>query len=172
MDKLGLEFKQIIAYLIPGIVSLYAISFFIPPIEKLLFGQSGVPEDNSFLPIVLLSIGAGMAVNALTWATLRHVIEIKHPRPSLIYASLTDDKKNSFEIIIDQNYRYYQSYSNLFTSGMLLMVAYFVEEDFTVDGLLVAGILILIVLYFASQDALRRAYSELDRLIGNNSQSK
>jgi len=67
MDKIGLEFKSIIAYIIPGYLFLFSLSFYFPVIYKLLGGDKGVPEGSAIIPIIILS-----SENSLSGAEFHH----------------------------------------------------------------------------------------------------
>ena len=166
MNNIGIEFKSLIAYSIPGFVSLYAVSLYLPIVEKLLSGPKGVPEGTAIVPILFLSVGIGIVINAVTWALVRPLIELTGvPRPNLDYSELDETTKEAFKVIIDENYRYYQSYSNLFTSGGLLLIASLIEKDETPISFSVVGGAVLIILFFASRDALKRSYSNIEALL-------
>lgn len=172
MEKLGIEFKLIIAYLIPGILFLYATTFYSSATKKLLFGGNGIPESAAVIPIMLLAIGAGMMVNAVTWAVVRPVIEFTSmARPELDYASLTASDMQAFQVINDENYRYYQSYSNLFTSGIMLIASYTLSSESFNYTLVLVGLVFLVILFIASRDSLKRAYNGMESLVGVKKES-
>jgi len=166
MSNIGVEFKSLIAYSIPGFVSLYAVSLYLPTVEKLISGSKGVPEATAIVPILFLSVGIGVVINAVTWALVRPLIELTGvPRPNLDYSELDETTKEAFKVIIDENYRYYQSYSNLLTSGGLLLIASLVEKGETPIRFSLVGGAVLIILFFASRDSLKRSYSNIEALL-------
>ena len=172
MEKLGIEFRLIIAYLIPGIVLLYATTFYSSATKTLLFGQNGIPESAAVVPIILLAIGAGIAANAITWAIVRPIIEFTSTkRPELNYANLTASDMQAFQVINDENYRYYQSYSNLFTSGITLIASYALSSTSLNITLIIVSLILLLILFLASRDSLKRAYNGMESLVGVTKES-
>ncbi len=167
MEKLGIEFWLTIAYLIPGIVSLYATTFYSTATKTLLFGQDGTPSSAGVVLIILLAIGAGIMVNAVTWAVVRPVIELTSmSRPELNYANLTASNMQAFQVINNEIYRYYQSYSNLFTSTTILTASYVLNSTSLNITLILASLIILAVLFLASRDSLKRVYTSMELLVG------
>jgi len=172
MEKLGIEFRLLIAYLIPGIVLLYASTFYSTVTKTLLFGNNGIPDSAAVIPIILLGIGAGIIVNAITWAIVRPFIELTSvTRPELNYANLTESDMHAFQIINDENFRYYQSYSNLFTSGVALIVSYALNSTSLNSKLIIISLIVMAILFFASRDSLKRAYNGMESLIGKTKEN-
>jgi hypothetical protein len=90
MEKIGLEFKLIIAYLIPGSIGLYAAGMLIPAVQNLLGGPTSVPQGSAIIQVLVLSVASGMIINAITWALVLPIIErsCNMKRPHFDYSKL------------------------------------------------------------------------------------
>lgn len=166
MEKIGLDFKLIIAYLIPGSIGLYAAAMLIPAVEALLGGSAAVPQGASIVLVLVLAIASGMIINALTWALVRPLIEKTGvPRPKLEYSNLTKENEASFRNIIDNNFSYYQSYANMFTALVALFASYIYSEGLPRLDLIIPGGVICIVLFIAARDSLKRSYQEMEKIL-------
>jgi len=166
MEIKELEFKNIIAYLIPGVIGLYAISRHSSTISNLFVGGKQASEATSILLIVLLSLGIGIIINAITWAIIRPIIEcVGDTRPDLDYSKLNKDIMGAFKVIIDENFRYYQAYSNMFTSLIIFLLFYIYKNSILRGDIIVITIFTCIVLFFASRDSLNRSYRNMRLLL-------
>jgi hypothetical protein len=163
----SLDFGLIIAYVIPGFVTLYTISLYSEPVRSLLGGNTYVPQAGAIIPLIFLAIAVGIAVNALAWATLRHVIQATGvPRPDLNYALLTKEKSVAFQEIIQSDFRYYQYYTNTLTAFLLLCMGYVLRSVANrVEVLWLVATVLIVVLFFASRDSLQRSYSAIGALL-------
>lgn len=166
MDKVGIEFRLIIAYLISGCVGLYAVSFHSKVVANLLGGVSNVPTGSSIILIVILAIACGIVINAVTWALVRPAIERRSlRRPELNYYKLTEQQMGAFSVILEENFRYYQPYSNLLTSLLLLQISALIGRVEFPIIVYIALAVVCFVLYFAARDSLRRSYEGMERLL-------
>lgn len=172
MDKFGLNFGQLIAYLIPGFLAVHALSSFVPPFAALL-GEKGVPQAEALVPLLLLGLAVGVVVNAFSWAFLRPLFALTGVRrpPGLDYGRLQKDDIAIYETIVESNFRYHQFYSNILVAVLLLGPAWLLEplpEHLLRNGsfLAVAG-----VLFFAARDSLSRAYVRMDALLTKEGKS-
>jgi hypothetical protein len=163
----NLDFGLLIAYVIPGFVGLYAMSFYSKPMRSLLGSDRFVPQGGAVVPLVLLAIAAGISINAIAWATLRLVIQATGvARPNLNYALLTQEKSIAFQEIIQSNFHYYQYYVNTLTAFILLFVSYAMRNVRHSKALgFVGAVGLIVILFFASRDSLQRTYSAMDALL-------
>lgn len=163
------NFGIAIAYLIPGFVVLWGASYFSPTINGWLGpgGSGGEPTIGAFLYVLLGSLAAGLGVSALRWAmidTLHHATGVK--RPALDFSSL-QEKLESFVLIVEANYRFYQFYANMF-------VAIFITGACRIGafgnlggiGIWTVAFLTEAVLLAGSRDSLIRYYDRAKDLLG------
>jgi hypothetical protein len=168
MEKIGIEFKLIIAYLVPGCIALYAIGMYVPTVAALLGSGTAVPSGSSIIIVLVLAIACGIIVNAITWLCLRPLIELtSRRRPPLDYSLLSDSIAKAYQEILENNYRYYQSYSNMFTSLVILIAAALVKPGEIETFILISCVLVCCVLFLAARDSLIRTYDGMERLLGN-----
>lgn len=159
MDKLGLNFGQFIAYLIPGYLAIYPLAEVVPPLASLL-GEKGVPQAEAIIPLLVLGVGIGIIINAFSWALLRPLFALSGVRrpEELTYTKLRKDDIEVYNTIIEANFRYHQFYSNMVIAVLLHGPSWFVLP--VKDNLLrdTAFVLVVGVLFFAARDSLSRAY--------------
>lgn len=166
MEKIGFEFKLIIAYLIPGVIGLYAASLYIPAIRNVLGGDTFVPSGSAIVLVLVLAIASGIIINAITWAVIRPVIEwTSMKRPDLKYSNLKTGSMDAYNVILEGNYRYYQSYSNMFTSIVLLILTNIYRGDEMQSEVMFLGIVVCIVLFMAARNSLEMTYNEMGDLL-------
>jgi hypothetical protein len=167
LEKIGLDFKLIIAYLIPGTIGLYAAAMLVPAVGILLGGQTSVPQGASIILVLVLAIASGIVINAITWATVRPIVEAsgaKRP-PEFDYSKLSNDNKAAINNIRDNFFSYYQSYANMFTAILLVFFAYWYAQGLPRLDLTIIGTTICIVLFFAARDSLKRTYFNMQKIL-------
>lgn len=108
------NFGLLIAYVLPGFVTLWGISRFSPTVESwIVMDGAGAPTVAGFMYVTLASIGAGLTISAIRWAlidSLHHATGIEPPRWD--FAKL-DERFEGFTGLVENHYRYYQFYSNM-----------------------------------------------------------
>ena len=111
----GKNFGLVIAYLLPGFVTLWGVSYFSPTVDSwIVTSQQGAPTVAGFLYVTLASLAAGLTISAVRWAmvdTLHHATGIDPP--AWDFARL-DERLKGFLALVENQYRYYQFYSNMF----------------------------------------------------------
>jgi hypothetical protein len=163
------NFGLLIAYLLPGFVALWAVSYFSETVQSWL-GTSPVaaPTVGGFLYVTLGSTAIGLIISAVRWAildTLHHRTGINEP--NWRFAQLPE-RLPAFEALVEYHYRYYQFYSNmlvaiLFSYGTRLTALHRWPGH---DGWgEVALFLVVIVLFLGSRDTLRKYYSRASALL-------
>ncbi len=117
-DVTTTSFGLVIAYLLPGFVGLYGMSFWFPGLRQVystfLTAQSSV---GLFLLVVVAALVAGLVVNSLRWA-IYEWWRCDDLTPEEL-AKLGADEKilNAYLQRIDENYRYCQ-FSEGFSIGL------------------------------------------------------
>ena len=166
MEKLGLNFGLVIAYLIPGFLGLYALSQRVTPIKSLLHGEKGSPETGAIIPLLIVAMAVGMIINALGWIIVRPLITIsgvKRPR-DLDYTKLKVEDIKLYNVIVEANFRYHQFYTNMFFAILLLIPIWVVrpiwDNRIRNFSLLIVGL----ALFLAARDSLNRAYTRMSAL--------
>ena len=156
----ALDFGLAIAYVIPGFVALWGLSFFSPTVRTWFSS----PTDNSpavagFLYVLLASTAVGLIVSAIRWAVIDRVHAWTGlPSPQWDYAAL-NDRLPAFQVLVQHHYRYYQFYSNLLVAVILAYSArsaalrIWPGQGGWTDG---AVLLVVAILIAGSRDTLRK----------------
>jgi hypothetical protein len=169
----GQNFGFLIAYVLPGFVTLWGISHFSPTVAGWLLAPPGATSSaasvGGFLYVTLASVGAGLTASTIRWALidrLHHLTGIR--RPSWDDSKL-QERLGAFEALVENHYRYYQFYGNMLVAMLLLVGARMAVSGRgpTNPDLIDCGILVLAVLYWAgSRNTLRRYYTRAAFLLG------
>jgi hypothetical protein len=108
-DVTTTSFGLIIAYLLPGLLGLYALSLWSPRILALL--QSFKTAQSSiglFFFVALIALIIGVEMTALRWAVFELLLCRGNRLMPEDFAGMTSDKAAAFNVAIDENYRYHQ----------------------------------------------------------------
>ena len=68
------NFGLVIAYLLPGFVALWGVSYFSPSVASwIVVSQQDAPTVAGFMYVTLASLAAGVTVSAVRWALIDHL---------------------------------------------------------------------------------------------------
>jgi hypothetical protein len=167
MEKLGLNFGTVIAYLIPGFIGVYASARYVDTIHALLGGDTHIPDAAAIIPITLMALAIGNVINAVSWGLIRPLIALSGVRrpQGLDYTKLKKEDIPVYNVIVEGNFRYHQFYANTLVAIFLLTPTWLVlpfKENAVrnISFFFVAG-----VLFFAARDSLQRAYVRMSSLL-------
>jgi hypothetical protein len=161
VDKLELTFGSLIAYVGPGIITLYAISDYSITLTALFTSNDGSPSISSFFLLVVLSLMSGMVINCIGFLTIRKLfakIGKKPPAPS-DYARMESDSLSLANFVTDSTYRYYECYTNLTLSLLILIFSIvdnlifpnYAKSYIALSGLIISVAAVICTAYFAHQ---------------------
>ena len=106
------NFGLVIAYLLPGFVALWGVSYSSPTVDSwITASQKDAPTVAGFMYVTLASLAAGVTVSAVRWAfidQLHHATGIVPP--AWKFANL-EGKLQGYLTLIENHYRYYQFYA-------------------------------------------------------------
>ena len=166
----GKNFGIVVAFLIPGFIGSWGISYLSPTIRSWLFIQQptniGIP---ALFYVLLLSISVGMTVSAVRWAlidTLHHYTGLK--RPEFNFANLKGVLQE-FETINEHHYRFYQYYANTMVA---IICTYTIRAivlkiwPWSEPLILVCILFTVVVLFIASRNSLGHFYRRTSQLLG------
>jgi hypothetical protein len=169
----GENFGFLIAYVLPGFVSLWGVSHFSPTVRGWLITSASTastsPTVGGFLYVTLASVAAGLTASTIRWALidrLHEVTGIKRPRWD---DSRLHERLGAFEALVENHYRYYQFYGNMLVALLFLFVARLVAAGRSIADInpLDCAILALGALYWAgSRDTLRKYFSRAELVLG------
>ena len=164
-----LDFGHLIAFLVPGFVALFAITYISPEakviFEKSLETGSGVGAE---LGIGLFSIGIGVTIGAIRDMILDqiqfHTGVVKH---DLNWSKLSDKKTAAFDRAVNNTYRFAQFYGNMFIATLILVASRIITFSIAGNGWPTTLILVvaLFCLFLAHRYQLRQTYNTLNEIL-------
>ena len=164
------NFGLVIAYVLPGFVALWGVSYFSPTVESwIMASQQGAPSVAGFMYVTVASLAAGLTVSAIRWAIIDNIHHLTGVVPPAWNFVNLDDKLQGFLTLNENHYRHYQFYSNMFISAGFTYLAWLVWNG---KGLKAVGwanlyfVALEIVLFVTSRDTLAKYYSRVSQLLG------
>jgi hypothetical protein len=164
------NFGLLIAYLIPGFITLWGLSFSSESVRTwLVGGAAGGPSVGSALYVLIASVACGMTASAFRWA----LIDSLHHRTGLTKPVLNEarlaETLEAFDYLVEHHYRYYQFYGNTLVATVVAYAAWRHSAAAAGVGVgtLEAGLLLVILVFaFGSRDALSKYYAGGSLLLG------
>ncbi len=153
------HFGLLIAYILPGFVLLWGLSFHSPTIAGWLGTAGQTPPVSGFLYVMLASVGGGLLASTLRWLVVDRVhYRTGIPQRSWDYSVLPQTVA-ALEFLVANQYRYYQFYGNTFVAVLLASGAYVAASGKL--SLSAAAIVVLVecVLWAGSRDTLRNYHN-------------
>ena len=171
------NFGLVIAYVLPGFVALWGVSYFSPTVESWITAtQQGAPSVAGFMYVTVASLAAGLTVSAVRWAIIDNIHHLTGVVPPAWNFVNLDDKLQGFLTLNESHYRYYQFYANMFISAGFTYSAWLVWNG---KGLIASAgwanlyfVVLEIVLFADSRDTLAKYYSRVAQLLGTLSTPK
>ena len=118
------NFGLVIAYLLPGFVSLWGVSYFSPTVDAwITASQQNAPTVAGFMYVTLASLAAGVTVSAVRWAMIDHLHHATGIVPPAWKFANLEGKLQGYLTLIENHYRYYQFYSNMFVAAAFSFAA-------------------------------------------------
>ena len=156
-----------IAYLLPGFVALWGLSF---RVEQLRFwlGQANDASTTigGFLYTTLAALTFGLIASTLRWLvidSLHHWTGIRRPKWNF---SKLQNRLGAYSLLEEGHYRYYQFYANMLIASSVGYLGWRTSGVADVSGwedLLFAGFLCL--MYLGSRDTLYKYYGRVHALL-------
>jgi hypothetical protein len=162
MDITSTSFGLLIAYLLPGLVTLFGLSYWVPQLRGLFNAfVSGGSNLGLFLLLALISIAASLQVTLVRWAVFEELICKRYKLGPQDFKDMRDEGRfNAFRGAVDEHYRYHQFWgcmavafpivfigwareSHIFSnfwSGLFVVLLFLVLEGLTVLGAAMAYI--------------------------------
>jgi len=164
------NFGLLIAYVLPGILCLWGVSYFSPTVRS-WFGTAPTdsPTIAGFLYVTLAAIAAGMIASTVRWLvvdTIHHLTGI--PRPDFDFSRF-EDKFSAYDMLGEVHYRYYQFYGASLIALLFSYSCWRLSASLasTPLGLRDVGVLLLAGILFAgSRDTFRKYNQRLSMLLG------
>jgi len=162
----------LIAYLVPGATVLLGVSNFSPTLQSWFAATpTEAPTIGGFLYLTVASLGVGMTVSAVRWATVDQL----HARTGLKIPKRDFSKLGpnieAFQFLIRIHYEHYQFYANMVV-GMAVAYACY---RFRTGGVLPLGwpdlgfALLEAIFFITSRDTLRNYCDRTRQLLSGRS---
>ena len=169
MDELThRNFGLLIAYVLPGFVTLSSASYFYPELAQwFATAPQTTASVGSFFYVIISSLAVGLIVSAVRWATIDQVNEWTGlRRPKLDFTRLQENLQ-AFDNAVVLHYNYYQFYSNMAVALACVLVARWVEEGWLMHlKFSMIAITLEVIILAGARDALRKYYERLIGVLG------
>lgn len=161
------DFGLFIAILLPGFTALLGASYFSPTIRMWL---GSVPEQaptlGGFLYTTIAAIAAGLTVSALRWLILDTLHHCTGLRPPPWDFRRLGQRVAAYEHLIAIHYHYYQAFGGMVIAlPWLLISRHWGQQAVSLDVLDVGLVLLAVLFFFGSRDALRKYYARTGQLL-------
>jgi hypothetical protein len=165
----GKQFGLIIAYVLPGFIALAGLSPLFPAVARWLWpvtqGDLGLGAP---LYAVLAAMTIGLVLSCFRWVLIDHVHEWTGVKRPTWDDRQLPDVLSAFDYVVQNHYRYYEFTANTL---LALIFAYGLNRSlgtlpFLGTGTDLGMLLIVVVLFAASRDALAKYYLRTGRLVG------
>jgi hypothetical protein len=156
------NFGVIIAFLIPGFMLLWGLSFSSKEVATWISssGAGSAPTIGGFLYSTLASLALGLLVSAIRWLLVDHFLYwiTRVRRPTIDFSKLKQkDAFLAFEGVVENHYRYYQYYSNTLVAVVASFLAYLASaSEWPSEWVIIGLIALCVALLLASRDCLTK----------------
>jgi hypothetical protein len=159
-------FGYLVAYVVPGLLTLWGMSHQSPDLARWLrgVGETG-PGVGGVLYAMVACVGLGMTASLLRWLVLDHPLAwagLKRPR---VDEALLAGRLEAFDYQVDHHYRYYQFYGNTLVAGCFAYA--FARSAYAPHWLVDLGLLVLAAAFVAgARDALTHYFAGIEQVLG------
>jgi hypothetical protein len=162
------NFGLLIAYLLPGLVVLWGVSYFSETVRVwLMTGEQSSSAVAGFLYVTLGAFTAGLTLSALRAVTvdaLHHCTGIAKPEWDF---SEFQGKFWAYNQLVESHYCFYQFYAHMCLAVPALIAAHRIASDTATPWWVFVGCLILeLVLFVVSRQTLKTYYTRASDLLG------
>ena len=134
-DLTSTSLGYIIAFLLPGLLGLYALTYW-SSTAALLIGPALKAEANVGPSVILLliALGVGLCVSALRFFLFEKLLCRKHTFPADMFSKLAAEKKlETFKAVVDEHYRYHQFYGGCSVAVLILYTGWLRHAIYNLD---------------------------------------
>src|SRR4051812_32620591 len=105
-DLSASNFGLLIAYVVPGLVALWGLSFIFPFVSGWLHASpEGQPTVAGFLYVSLAAIGTGLFVSTLRWMSIDPIQRLTRVVPPAWDFAKLQGNLDAFELLNESHYR-------------------------------------------------------------------
>jgi hypothetical protein len=152
-------------------VALWGVSYFSPTAGSwIAASQQDAPTVAGFMYVTLASLAAGVTVSAVRWAVIDQLHHATGLVPPAWKFARLEDNLQGYLTLIENHYRYYQFYSNMFIAAAFAFAARCVSGDWPSSAAWpAAGFAVLeAILLAGSRDTLRKYYTRTQQLLNSS----
>jgi hypothetical protein len=163
------NFGLLIAFLLPGFVVLWGVSYFSPTVRLWLSGAGQTPNVGGFMFVTLASVAAGVTVSTVRWLvidTIHHWTGL--PQPAWDFSRF-QDRVGAYNVLNDIHYKFYQSHANGLVALAFVYLARRTHQGFfttPLDLFDLGFVALSVILFVGSRDMLRKYYTRVSQLLG------
>lgn len=166
------NFGLLIAYVLPGFVALWGVSFFSETVRRWLgTSSSSNPTIGGFLYVTVAAVAVGLLVSTFRWMTVDRIHHLTGiPAPKWDFSRLGDSLA-AFELLVASHYQFYQWHANMAVASSFTFLIYAFGaplRGFHGAAILLSFIVVEIILWFGSRDALTKYYQRTTSLMNEN----
>ena len=163
------NFGVLIAFVLPGFIVLWGVSYFSATVRLWLSGAGTTPTIGGFMFGTLASVAAGVTVSTVRWLVIdkiHHWTGIRQPPWNF---SRLGRNVDGYNVLNDIHYKFYQFHANGLIALVFVYVARRAHQGFFTApvGWFDLGLALLsVVLFVGSRDMLRKYYTRVSQLLG------
>lgn len=163
------SFGLLIAYVVPGFLSIVQLAAFAEPLQIWLASDlDTAPSVAGFLYVTIASVGAGLTASAIRWLVLDTIHHRTGVAPPTWSFRRLHSRADAFQGVVQNHYRYYQFYGN--TLIVIVMGALVGRGPGVLAGLypfsgLPVDLALIALFAIASRDTLRKYYARAGELL-------
>jgi len=155
------SFGLLMAYLLPGLVALYSLSFWSLRLREVfrsfLLGQ----QVGLFLLVLAASLIAGLVVGAVRWVGFEYLLggKCQHVEPECFGKLTSPTRFSAFSYVVDENFRFHQFWGAMVLVSPLLCAS--LLKEFWNDigrATVVLGLAVFLILEFIVAVAAWKSY--------------
>jgi hypothetical protein len=167
-DLSGRNFGLLIAYVIPGFVMLWGLSYGSETVCGWLQGSGAAgPSVGGAVFVLIASIACGMTANAVRWVTIDQLHHVSGLRRPAWNDSRLQEHLEAFDYLVESHFRYYQFYAAGLVAVLTAYAAWRLSGHADASGGAEFGVSVLAGVFLAcSRNALRSYYSGTSLLLG------
>jgi len=169
-DVTDKNFGVIIAFLLPGFLFLWGVSFSYDEVAKWLAKttEDDAPTIGGFLYATLASLALGLLISAVRWLIIDHFLWLIGVRdPGIKFENLKDkDKYAAFHSAVENHYRYYQYYANTLVALLCAFIIHLIVGTQTPPfAVWLAAGAILVALLLGARDSLTKYFKRAHTIL-------
>lgn len=168
-DVTNQNFGYLIAYVLPGFVALWGLSYLSPTVEGWLgIASPEGPTVGGFLYVTIGSVGAGLLSSTVRWMvidTLHHHTGLR--KPEWDFAKFAN-RVEAFSRLVADHYAYYKFYGNSLIALLFAWVCRRLSLGFfqeTLSWLDLGFVALIVILFIGSRDTIGKYYDRSSKLL-------